>query len=134
MFDYLSFIGNTFPNIIFNHVIRLVVDDGIPFEHEFFMRIAWSFPLLKILHVYNLMPQSPISNKLNSNDNQLYSTIIEYPYLTSLNLGFVHHDYIDQFLNDKKTYLPRLTKLTVNYDKLTIVTETLQTKEHDSIV
>ncbi|CAF4488974.1 unnamed protein product [Rotaria sp. Silwood2] len=80
LFDYLPFIDNIFPNIIFNHVIRLIVDDEIPFKHEFFMRIAWSFPLLKELHVFNLMPQSSISNKLNSNDNQLHSTIIEYPY------------------------------------------------------
>ncbi|CAF3872857.1 unnamed protein product [Rotaria sp. Silwood1] len=85
MFDYLPLIDNIFPNIIFNHVIRLM-----------------SFPLLKELHVFNLMSQSSISNKLNSNDNQLHSTITEYPYLTLLNLGFVHHDYIDQFLNDKK--------------------------------
>ncbi|CAF2887809.1 unnamed protein product [Rotaria sp. Silwood2] len=123
MFDYLPFIDNIFPNIIFNHVIRLIVDDEIPFKHEFFMRIAWSFPLLKELHVFNLMPQSSISNKLNSNDNQLHSTIIEYPYLTLLNLGFVHHDYIDQFLNDKKAHLPRLTKLIVNYYKLITVTK-----------
>ncbi len=122
MFDYFSFIDNTFPNIIFNHVTRLVVDDGIPFEHEFFMRITRSFPLLKLLQVLNLIPQSPISNKLSSNDNQLCSTIIEYPYLTSLDLGFVHHDYIDQFLNDKKTHLPRLTKLTVDYYRLITVT------------
>jgi hypothetical protein len=122
MFDYLVFIDNTFLNIIFNHVIRLVVDDGIPFEHEFFMRIAWSFPLLKILHVFNLMPQSSISNKLNSNGHQLYSTIIEYPYLTSINFAFAHPDYIDQFLNDKKARVPRLTKLTVGYGKLRMVT------------
>jgi len=128
IFNYLSFIDNTFPNMIFNHVIRLVVEDGIPFEHEFFMRIAWSFPSLKILYVGNLMPQTSISNKLDSNDQQLYSTIIEYPYLNSLNLGFVHHNYIDQFLNDKKTHLPSLTKLTVDYYQLKMVTRNFTNK------
>ena len=63
-----------------------------------------------------------ILNKLNSNDNQLYS-IVEYPYLISLHLESVHIDYVEQFLNETKTHLPRLTKLTVNYDHLTIVTE-----------
>jgi hypothetical protein len=47
MFDYLGPIGNTFPSIIFNHVRRLWIYDKIPFNHEFFIRIAWSFPLLK---------------------------------------------------------------------------------------
>ncbi|CAF1619032.1 unnamed protein product, partial [Rotaria sordida] len=119
MFDDLHSIDNGFPNIIFNHVIRLVVDDSIAFEHEFFMRIASCFPLLKVLTVSNSTPQSPI---LNSNDNQLYSTPIEYPYLTSLCFSWGHRDYIDQFLNDKKTYLPRLTVLSVNYYHLRSVT------------
>ncbi|CAF3427224.1 unnamed protein product [Rotaria sp. Silwood1] len=119
MFDGLQFLDNTFPNIIFNHVIRLVVDDNIPFEHEFFMRIAWCFPLLKVLTVYNATSQSPI---LNYNDNQLYPTTIEYPYLTSLYLLLVHGDYVNRFLNDRKTHLPHLTVLSVNYNDLRNVT------------
>jgi hypothetical protein len=43
-------------------------------------------------------------------------------YLTSLYLLWVHRDYVDQFLNDKKTYLPRLTVLSVNYNDLRNVT------------
>ncbi|CAF3181314.1 unnamed protein product, partial [Rotaria sp. Silwood2] len=123
MFDYLPFIDNKFSNIIFNHVIKLEVDDGIPFEHEFFMRISLSFPSLKLLRVLNLKRQTSISNNISSNDNQLHSTIIEFPYLTSLNLLFAHYDYVDQFLNDKKACLPCLTKLAVSYDKLRIVTK-----------
>ncbi|CAF4895161.1 unnamed protein product [Rotaria sp. Silwood1] len=123
MFDYLPFIDNKFLNIIFNHVIRLEVDDGIPFEHEFFMRISLSFPSLKLLRVLNLKPQTSISSNLSSNDNQLHSTIIEFPYLTSLNLLSAHDDYVDQFLNDKKARLPCLTKLAVSDDKLRIVTK-----------
>ncbi|CAF1354061.1 unnamed protein product [Adineta steineri] len=123
MFDYLGFIDNVFPSIIFNHVIRLIVDDNIPFEHEFFMRIAWSFPLLKMLCIYNHLSQLTISNKLSSNDNELRSTIIEFPYLISLDLEFTHDDYIEQFLNDKKTYLPHLTKLDITYYGLKNVTE-----------
>ncbi|CAF4690468.1 unnamed protein product, partial [Rotaria sp. Silwood2] len=123
MFDYLESIGNTFPSIIFNHVRRLWIHDEIPFNHEFFIRIAYSFPLLKDLYVMNDEPQSSILDTLNSNDNQLPSTVIEYPYLISLHISNCHIDYIEEFLNDTKIRLPHLMKLTVNYDKLIIVTE-----------
>ncbi|CAF2953724.1 unnamed protein product [Rotaria sp. Silwood2] len=123
MFDYLECIGNTFPSIIFNHVRRLWIHDEIPFNHEFFIRIACSFPLLKELYVMNDEPQSSILDTLNSNDNQLSSTIIEYPYLISLDISNCHIDYIEEFLNNTKIRLPHLMKLTVNYDQLIIVTE-----------
>jgi len=57
-----------------------------------------------------------------TNDNQLYS-IVKYPYLISLHLVDVHIDYVDQLLNERKTHLPRLTELTIDYDHLTIVTD-----------
>ncbi|CAF4884465.1 unnamed protein product, partial [Rotaria sp. Silwood2] len=34
-----------------------------------------------------------------------------------------HIDDFEQFFNDTKIHLPRLTKLIVNYDRLTIVTD-----------
>ncbi|CAF2898294.1 unnamed protein product [Rotaria sp. Silwood2] len=117
MFEYLCCIGNIFPTIIFNHVKDLSVQDKVPFEHEFFIRIASSFPLLQKLSIINLRPQSA-----NSNDNQLYS-IVKYPYLISLRLMVVYHDYVEQFLNDTKTHLPRLTELAVDDNQLKLVTE-----------
>jgi hypothetical protein len=122
MLEILRFIGNTFPSIVFNHVRSLSVKDEVPFKHEFFNRIAWSFPLLKELCVINIEPQSLISDEQKSNDNQLHS-IIKYPYLISLRLGRVHIDYVEQFLNETKTHLPRLTELSVDYNQLTSVTE-----------
>ncbi|CAF3738452.1 unnamed protein product [Rotaria sp. Silwood1] len=121
-FNYFDYIGNTFPNIIFNDVRSLQVQDQVPFEHEFFIRIASSFPILEQLSVVNLVPQSKIRTKFNYDNNQLYP-IVKYPYLVSLSLYIAHNDYIEQFLNDKKTYLPSLTKLTVAYDKLQLMTE-----------
>jgi hypothetical protein len=121
MFEDLECIGNTFPNIIFNHVRRLSVTDEVPFKHEFFNRIACSFPLLKELQVGNFKPQSSISDEWNSNDNQLCS-IVKYPYLISLHLVNVHIDYVDQFFNETKTHLPRLTVLLIDYKHLTKVT------------
>ncbi|CAF1183127.1 unnamed protein product [Adineta steineri] len=42
-FDYLGYIGNAFPPVHFSCVRELTVDDEIPFEHEFFIRIARFF-------------------------------------------------------------------------------------------
>jgi hypothetical protein len=69
-----------------------------------------------------ILNQSEISDNLNSNDNQLYS-IVQYPYLTSLDISISHIDYVEHFLNATKALLPRLTKLEVDYDQLIIVTE-----------
>jgi hypothetical protein len=121
MFDSLTSIGNIFPPIIFVHVTELALRDEVPFEHEFFIRIARSFPLLKKLHLFNSQSQSQMSNNCNSNDNQLYS-VVEYPYLISLRILVSHIDYVEQFLNQTKTNLPHLTKLIVDYDQLAIVT------------
>ena len=52
MFEALQYIGNTFPSIIFSHVRRLTVRDEVPFEHEFFNRIAWSFPFAETFMCY----------------------------------------------------------------------------------
>ncbi|CAF1083985.1 unnamed protein product [Rotaria sp. Silwood1] len=94
---------------MFNDLDYLEVQDEIPFEYEFFIPIAWSFPLLKYLSILNLSSQSSISKKFDCNDNQLYS-IVKYPYLISLNLYSAHNDYVEQFLNDRKTYLSHLDK------------------------
>ena len=122
MFEELKYIGNTFPSIIFSHVRRLTMRDDVPFQHEFFNRIAWSLPMLKYLCLINIHSQSQILNKLNSNDNQ-FNSIVKYPYLIWFRVEDVDIDYVEQFLNETKTHLPCLTKLTVSYDHLRFVTE-----------
>ncbi|CAF1473128.1 unnamed protein product [Adineta steineri] len=97
-FDYLGYIGNAFPPIDFSCVRELTVDDEIPFEHEFFIRIARFFPLLKKLHVFNLEPQLQMKDNLISRNNEFYS-IVEYPNLISLRLQYSHICYVEQFLN-----------------------------------
>ncbi|CAF2837110.1 unnamed protein product [Rotaria sp. Silwood2] len=121
-FDYLEYVGNTLPSMAFSRVTQLMMHDIRPFLHEFFMRIARFFPLLKKMRILNIHPQLQMSHKLNSNDNQLHS-IVEYPFLISLSIFYTHIDYVEQFLNQTKTHLPRLTELTVDYDQLRIVTE-----------
>jgi hypothetical protein len=54
-FDCLHMLGKNFPNIIFNNVTLLMVFDYTPFDYEFFVRIARSFPLLRSFQVKNLL-------------------------------------------------------------------------------
>ncbi|CAF3345339.1 unnamed protein product [Rotaria socialis] len=115
-FDSLRLIGKKFTPIVFSHVINLEVHDIASIKHDFFLRVARFFPLFKPFHIINFTSQSHISN-----DYQLDS-IVEYPYLISLHLGKSHIDYMEQFLNETKTRLPRLTELMIDYDQLTIVT------------
>jgi hypothetical protein len=119
-FEELGFIGSIFPNIVFNYVIRLWVRDRIPFGHEFFLRLAQAVPLLENLHVTSLCTKSYDAKK-SSDDVQSYQ-IVEYPHLTSLDILRTDTHYIEQFIDESKTYLPCLTELTVLYEKLRIIT------------
>ncbi|CAF3655550.1 unnamed protein product [Rotaria socialis] len=127
-FDYLRHLGNTFPNIIFNYVTYLLVNDKDGFKHEFFVRIARSFPLLKYLRVFNIEPQVSAYMKLSSDHSQSYS-MIEYPHLTSLDVNHGHEDYLEQFLNEAKAYMPCLTELKVHYHRLKTVTNNFTREE-----
>ncbi|CAF2834102.1 unnamed protein product [Rotaria sp. Silwood2] len=112
-FDYLKDLGNKFLNIVFSYVTYLHVKDNDPFRHEFLVRIVRSFPLLKYLRIYNVRSSLPIDLMTFSSDNcQLYSTI-EYSHLTTLDLSYAHREYVEQFLNETKTYMPCLTELLV---------------------
>ncbi|CAF1398240.1 unnamed protein product [Rotaria sordida] len=128
-FDYLKDLGNKFPNIVFSYVTYLDVKDNDPFRHEFFVRIARSFPLLKYLCIYNVGSSLPVDLMTFSSDNcQLYSTI-EYPHLTTLDLSYAHREYVEQFLNETKTYMPCLTELFVMARDLIVVTKNFTRNE-----
>ncbi|CAM4967806.1 unnamed protein product [Rotaria socialis] len=120
-FMWLLFIGTTFPNIVFNNVVELRVHDVVPFEHECFLRIAKAFPLLRKFYVSDLTSLS--YNAKKSSDNILSYQIVEYPYLTLLDIGRTNTTYVEQFLNETKTHLPCLAELRVGYDDLRIITE-----------
>ncbi|CAF4142081.1 unnamed protein product, partial [Adineta steineri] len=129
-FNYLRDIGNNFPNIVFNYVTCLVIQDIIPFEHEFFMRIARSFPLLKHLCIRNRESQKLDSLMAFSSDNCQLHSIIEYPHLTILDIKFSHIDYVEQFLNETKTFIPYLTELEFSFiDYLEAVTKDFTREE-----
>ncbi|CAF0853120.1 unnamed protein product [Adineta steineri] len=120
-FDHLEKISNHFPNMIFNSVTYLTLYDIIPFQYKFFVQIAQAFPLLNYLSINNDEP--PSLNIYNSRFIDKSWLTIEYPYLTSLDLSFAHIYYINQFLNEKKTILPSLSELIVDYERLKVVTK-----------
>jgi hypothetical protein len=127
-FHRLEMVCNNFPNIIFKNVTFLWVQDAVPFKHEFFIRIAQCFPLLKSLSVVNFGPQiSDLDVCESDNDqshsvNNLYSPV-EYPYIMTLDIMYAHIDYVEQLLHKSKTHLPRLTELKIKYDRLQKVTK-----------
>ena len=128
-FDYLQDLGNKFPDIVFNYVTYLYVKDINPFKHQFFIRIARSFPLLKYLGIFNA--KSPVLHDVMpfSSDNcQLYSTI-EYPHLSRLDVRLAHTAYVEQFLNETKTKIPCLTELGVMVSHLKFVTKDFKREE-----
>jgi hypothetical protein len=119
--EYYDSITNSLPHGIFEYVREISLFDERPFEHEFFLRIAKSFPLIKILSVNNKQPQK---NKFSqqSNDDDQHLSIIEYLHLTLLVLYDAHDDYVEQFLLDTKTCLTMKFCIDVHYEVLDRVT------------
>jgi hypothetical protein len=89
------------------------MNDTSPFEHELFKLVSQAFPCLKRLYVCNFHAQK---------NKQHTSTLIIFPYLVELILAGSHVDYLEQFLFEKKTRLPHLLELTIEYETLVIVT------------
>ncbi|CAF1390977.1 unnamed protein product [Rotaria sordida] len=128
-FDHLEDIGNTCPNIKCSYVTYLLIQDVVPFDHQFFIRISQNFPLIMNLRIMNVVSQSSLDfNMFATENNQLYATAV-YPRLISLDIFCAHHDYVEEFLNEKKTYVPCLTQLRVVYNDLRIVTKNFTREE-----
>jgi len=119
---YYYTITNNFPGGLFKYVHELLLSDERPFEHEFFLQIAQSFPFIKHLSIRNSKPQNNKLCRESKNDNQDFS-IIKYPHLTSLTLLKTHDDYIEEFLVDTRTCLPNnVVHLNICYHQLKRVT------------
>jgi len=110
---YYKDITNNFPGGLFKCVREIELFDERPFEHEFFLPIARSFPFIKKLILHNREPQK--------NNNQQWP-IIEYPHLTQLDLVRTHENYVEQFLINTKMCLLNNFYLHVTYDTLERVT------------
>ncbi|CAF3003260.1 unnamed protein product [Rotaria sp. Silwood2] len=107
-------VTNSFKGDIFNKVRSVIIIDEIrPFEHEFFQIISQSFPFLQTLSIQNDKPQK----------YKKYSfTFITFPHLAVLNLELAHINYVEQFLSERKTLLPCLLHLTIQYESLVMIT------------
>lgn len=117
-------IGNSFPGGLFTNVrILYLVDDFLPFEHAFFLRIARSFPLITHLTVLNNQAAINTESQHLDHTNKIATTVVEFLHLTSLTIHFQKIANVEQFLVDTKTCLPSLVHLTVSYKNLIIVTE-----------
>ena len=121
-FHRLEQIGNNIPNIVFNSVTYLELCDTDLFKHEFFVRLTRAFPFFKILCIHNIQQPFWRSHEFHLRDKDWCSTV-EYPHLISLDIKDAHTYYVEQFLNETKTHLPRLTELKIRYEDLENVTK-----------
>ncbi len=117
--DEYKYITNNFPGGLFKCVRVVSLYDERPFEHEFFLRIAQSFPLMTRLKIINKKSQNEKRFKRNTNEDLLVN---EYPHLIQLDLSKAHKNYLEQFLDDTKTYLPNRVHLGADYRSLKKVT------------
>ncbi|CAF3201428.1 unnamed protein product [Rotaria sp. Silwood2] len=120
-FMFYKYLSNNFTGGFFKYVTEVSLYDERPFEHEFFLRIAHSFPIVRDLTLINRKPQLDKQYIKSKNNNQNLS-IIEWSHLTRLTLCEAHDDYVEQFLVDTKTCLPNIFYLSVDYQSLERVT------------
>jgi hypothetical protein len=121
-FHSLERVTNNIPNIVFNSVTHLKLHEKDPFKHEFFVRLAQGFPFLKNLTIGNIQPPFWRFHEIHLLERDWCSTV-EYPHLISLDMKEAGTHYVEHFLNETKTRLPRLSKLKVAYQELKMVTK-----------
>lgn len=107
-------VTNSFTGGMFDRVRCVTTTDDIrSFEQEFFQMISQCFPFLQTLSIENNKPQKYKKDSFMS---------ITVPHLAILNLQLAHIDYIKQFLFHRRTHLPCLSHLTIQYQSLVMIT------------
>jgi hypothetical protein len=107
------YITNNFSGGLFKSVREISLFDEHPFEHDFFLRITQSFPFVNKINIHNYEAQE---------NNHHEQRIINYHHLINIDLAEAHEDYLDEFLNEKKTCLLNNIHLRVYHDHLKKVT------------
>ncbi len=102
----------------FKCVREISLFDERPFEHEFFIQIGQAFSYIKKLSLTNEVSQQQKQCRKTEDENSKNYSIIEYSHLTELDLFDVHHDYVEQFLDNTKMCLPNIITLRVEYEPL----------------
>jgi hypothetical protein len=118
---YYNEITNNFTGGIFKYVREVSLYDERPFEHEFFLLIAESFPFMEELTVHNHKRQIKKQFRKSKDENQDLS-IVKYPYLKRLDLINTCIDYYEQFLFDTKMDLPFGVRVRMNDELVKKVT------------
>lgn len=117
--DHFRIHSHRFPGGSFASVRYLYAQDFVnPFEHEFFVRIAQSFPSLERFGIFN-----PNEQQRSTAQERCDEPTIEFPRLSALNLGDLCVTYAKQFLFDRTTRLPSLHILNISFRHLTTITE-----------
>lgn len=118
-FDRLT---HSFPGGLFPYVTKVSLFDEHLFEHEFFIRIARSFPSLKTLIIDNELPANYKHCQQLNEDCRGTMQHIEYPNLTHLKLDANVDHYLELFLDDNRVCLSTYINLYVDYPRLQRVT------------
>ena len=109
----------SFSNDIFIHVRTLIINDFISWDYHFFHKVSQSFPFIETLLICNTYPQQ---NKSQLKNNSELFPMITFSRLLALDISLSHMDYIEQFLFNRYTYLPRLCELEIKYEQLITLT------------
>ncbi|CAF3401033.1 unnamed protein product, partial [Rotaria sp. Silwood2] len=112
-----EYVTNNFPGGLYRYVRVVSLYDEYPFEHEFFIRIAQSFPFMEKLTINNRYAQNQKESYKLMNDKSNLS-IAKYNYLIELQIDRAHDDYIEEFLCSTKTYFQNNILLDVHYEPL----------------
>ncbi|CAM2725326.1 unnamed protein product [Rotaria socialis] len=120
--SYYQFTSNLFPGGYYPYVRFVSLYDEHAFEHEFFLRIAQSFPLIQKLVLNNAKRQRYKQSYKSTNDN-CHLSIVEYSHLIELDVQWAHDDYIEEFLCDRKACFRKNIRLHVVDDALLRVTK-----------
>ena len=121
-FHFLQRVGKNIPNIVFHSVTHLELWANNEYRYEFFLRLSRAFPFLQKLSVWNRKPPFWRREDLHLRDKD-WCSIVEYPYLISLNVKHAFPEYAEYFLNETKVHLPRLKELKITTNVLKYVTQ-----------
>jgi hypothetical protein len=87
---------------------------------------------LKSLVVTNSAAEVSDSDELGFDNNQSYS-VVDYPHITTLDIMYMHTDYIEPLPNECKTRLSRLIELKSSMMNSNLYQKILYGMQHDSI-
>ena len=114
-------VSNSFASEVFANVQHVTCFDERPFEHSFFLRLAQSFPSMRVLNLSNRAAQLG-KPRQQSCDEKERLPVIRYPSLRELALLNAHDDYVEQFFFATRTFFSNGMHVCTYRSQLTRVT------------